>query len=109
MPPGWLASSARSSPRERTAARKLAAEYFQRFPIKQCPSKINCWIGVGGRRNWPLNAGLRVRIAAEYFQRFPKDHYQTEVENWRELQSQNIEFTMKRLREPIEKATEIAK
>jgi hypothetical protein len=27
--------------------------------------------------------------------------YQTEVESWRELQSQNIEFTMKRLREPI--------
>ena len=49
------------------------------------------------------------KLAAEYFQRFPKDHYQTEVENWRELQSQNIEFTMKRLREPIERATEIAK
>jgi len=42
------------------------------------------------------------RLAAEYFQRFPKDHYKTEIESWRELQSQNIEFTMKRLREPIE-------
>ena len=42
------------------------------------------------------------RLAAEYFQRFPKDRYQTEVETWRELQSQNIEFTMKRLREPID-------
>jgi hypothetical protein len=41
------------------------------------------------------------RLAAEYFQRFPKDRYQTEVESWRNLQSQNIEFTMKRLREPI--------
>ncbi len=38
--------------------------------------------------------------AAEYFQRFPKERYQTEVESWRHLQSQNIEFTMKRLREP---------
>jgi len=28
--------------------------------------------------------------------------YQTEVESWRHLQSQNIEFTMKRLREPVE-------
>jgi hypothetical protein len=27
--------------------------------------------------------------------------YQTEVESWRELQSRNIEFTMKRLREPL--------
>jgi hypothetical protein len=26
----------------------------------------------------------------------------TEVESWRHLQSQNIEFTMKRLREPVE-------
>jgi hypothetical protein len=41
------------------------------------------------------------KLAAEYFQRFPK-RYQTEIESWRELQSQNIEFTMKRLREPIE-------
>ncbi len=45
----------------------------------------------------------------EYFERFPKELYQTEFESWRELQSQNIEFTMKRLREPIERATEIAK
>jgi hypothetical protein len=42
------------------------------------------------------------RQAAEYFQRIPKDRYRTEVESWRELQSQNIEFTMKRLREPVE-------
>jgi hypothetical protein len=32
----------------------------------------------------------------------PKDRYQTAVESWRNLQSQNIEFTMKRLREPVE-------
>jgi hypothetical protein len=42
------------------------------------------------------------RFAAEYLQRFPKERYQTEVENWRELQSQNIEFTMKRLRDPVD-------
>jgi hypothetical protein len=42
------------------------------------------------------------KLAAEYFERFPKDRYQTEVESWRHLQSQNYEFTMKRLREPIE-------
>ena len=49
------------------------------------------------------------KLAAEYFERFPKDRYQTQVESWRHLQSENIEFTMKRLREPIERATEIAK
>jgi hypothetical protein len=42
------------------------------------------------------------KLAEEYFQRYPKDRYQTEVESWRNLQSANIEFTMKRLREPIE-------
>jgi hypothetical protein len=41
------------------------------------------------------------KLAAEYFQRFPKERYQTEVESWRHLQSQNIEFTMKRLRVPV--------
>ena len=40
--------------------------------------------------------------AKDYFLRFPKERYQTEIESWRELQSANIEFTIKRLREPIE-------
>ena len=44
--------------------------------------------------------------AKEYFKRFPKERYLTEVESWRKLQSQNIEFTMKRLREPIDDGSE---
>ena len=44
------------------------------------------------------------KLAAEYFEHFPKDRYQTEVESWRHLQSQNIEFTMRRLREPLDGA-----
>jgi hypothetical protein len=39
-------------------------------------------------------------LAREYFERYPKDRYETKVEAWREIQSYNIEFTMKRLREP---------
>ncbi|WP_244567900.1 hypothetical protein [Bradyrhizobium erythrophlei] len=27
------------------------------------------------------------KLAAEYFERFPKERYQTEIENWRNLQS----------------------
>jgi hypothetical protein len=42
-------------------------------------------------------------FANDYFVRYAKDRYQTEVESWRLLQSANIEFTMKRLREPIAK------
>jgi hypothetical protein len=40
------------------------------------------------------------KLAKEYFERYPKDRYKTEVESWRNLQSSNIEFAMKRLREP---------
>ena len=39
-------------------------------------------------------------LAREYFERFPKYQYDTKVETWREIQSYNIEFTIKRLREP---------
>ena len=42
------------------------------------------------------------KLAERYFRNFPKERYRTEIESWRELQSQNIEFTMKRLREPID-------
>jgi hypothetical protein len=42
------------------------------------------------------------KLAQEYYRKFPRQLYQTEVESWRELQSQNIGFTMKRLREPTE-------
>jgi hypothetical protein len=41
------------------------------------------------------------QYAKDYFEQYPKDRYQTEVESWRELQSGNIEYTMKRLREPL--------
>jgi hypothetical protein len=40
------------------------------------------------------------KVAREYFERYPKDRYETEVESWRHVQSQNYEFTMKRLRAP---------
>ena len=41
------------------------------------------------------------RAIREYFKRYHKEQFQTEVESWRHLQSQNLEFTMKRLRELI--------
>jgi hypothetical protein len=39
-------------------------------------------------------------VAREYFERYPKDKYDTVVERWSDIQSYNIEFVMKRLREP---------
>jgi len=46
----------------------------------------------------------RPQAAAEYFQRFPKDSYQPRSKAGVFCNPQNIEFTMKRLREPIEGA-----
>jgi hypothetical protein len=54
------------------------------------------------RENFTKDHTAARKLAKEYFERYPKDRYQTEVESWRNLQSSNIEFTMKRLREPIE-------
>jgi len=35
--------------------------------------------------------------AREFFSRFPKAAYMTEIESWRELPGDRIEFTMRRL------------
>jgi hypothetical protein len=35
--------------------------------------------------------------AREMFRRFPKTAYMTEIESWRELPGDHIEFTMRRL------------
>jgi hypothetical protein len=40
-------------------------------------------------------------LIREYRERYPKAQYQTEIESWRHVQSDNFEFTMKRLRVPI--------
>ena len=42
-------------------------------------------------------------LIREYFKEYPKELFETEVESWRLLQSENYEFTMKRLREPKNK------
>ncbi len=38
----------------------------------------------------------------EYFKRYPKEQFLTDLETWRYLPSQTIEFVMKRLREQVE-------
>jgi hypothetical protein len=42
------------------------------------------------------------KVARDYFERYPKDLFETEVESWADIQCYNIEFVMKRLREPKE-------
>jgi len=40
------------------------------------------------------------QVARDYLKRYPKDRYDTVVESWADIQCSNIEFVMKRLREP---------
>jgi hypothetical protein len=53
------------------------------------------------RERYTRDLSFARQLAKEHFRRFPKDRYQTEVASWRQIPSQNIEFTMKRLREPV--------
>jgi len=49
------------------------------------------------RETFALPRALAREKAKELFQRFPKAAYQTEIESWRELPGDRIEFTMRRL------------
>ena len=51
------------------------------------------------REKFTRDLSIARQLAREYLQRYPKDRYETEVESWRQIQSHNIEFVMKRLRQ----------
>ncbi|ACK49761.1 conserved hypothetical protein [Methylocella silvestris BL2] len=49
------------------------------------------------RETYTLPRGEARDKAREWFTRFPKAAYMTEIESWRELSDDRIEFTMRRL------------
>ncbi|WP_395667263.1 hypothetical protein [Methylocella sp.] len=49
------------------------------------------------RETFTLPRGEARDKAREWFDRFPKAAYMTEIESWRELSDDRIEFTMRRL------------
>jgi len=53
--------------------------------------------GAFRRETFALPRAQAREKAKELFQRFPKAAYQTEIESWRELPGDRIEFTMRRL------------
>jgi hypothetical protein len=53
------------------------------------------------REKFTRNLVFARQLARDYFERYPKDRYETVVESWREIQSSNIEFVVKRLRERV--------
>jgi hypothetical protein len=54
------------------------------------------------REKFTRESSTARRAVREYFKRYPKEQFLTELETWRYLPSQTIEFVMKRLREPID-------
>jgi hypothetical protein len=69
------------------------SDFRERFRTKRFDSACN------GTAT-PLGMGAGQDVCQGLFRAVPKDRYQTEVASWRPLQSANIEFVMKRLREP---------
>ncbi len=53
--------------------------------------------GVWRRETFTLPRGEARDKAREWFNKFPKAAYMTEIESWRELADDQIEFTMRRL------------
>jgi hypothetical protein len=53
--------------------------------------------GAWKRETFCLPRGEAREKAREWFERFPKAAYMTEVESWRELADDRIEFVMRRL------------
>jgi hypothetical protein len=53
--------------------------------------------GAWRRQTFCLPRGEAREKAREWFERFPKAAYMTEIESWRELADDRIEFVMRRL------------
>jgi len=53
--------------------------------------------GAWRRESFCLPRGEAREKAREWFQRFPKAAYMTEIESWRELADDRIEFVMRHL------------
>ncbi len=68
-------------------ARQIAERRFQRSTLNDGMK----------RENFMLPRIEARRKAKEFLSRYPKAAYMTEIENWRELPGDMIEFTMRRL------------
>ena len=68
---------------------------------RQLETSRNTLAGKGGptfvRQSYKLPRDTARRTAREWFDRYPKAAYWTAVENWRVLDGDVIEFTMRRL------------
>jgi hypothetical protein len=72
----------------------LAGRVAERRNRRQSPGLTE---GAWRRETFCLPRGEARAKAREWFERFPKAAYMTEIESWRELADDQIEFVMRRL------------
>jgi hypothetical protein len=73
---------------------KTPAEIARRLAKRgQTEPRESAW----RRETYTLERGQARDKAREYFLKFPKAAYMTEIESWRELPDDRIEFTIRRL------------
>ncbi len=81
-----MASDSRQQPAD--VARRVAARRNRRVGVAD-----DTW----RRESFRLPRVEARQKAREWFERFPKAAYMTEIESWRELPDDEIEFVMRRL------------
>ena len=71
----------------------LAARVANRRSARGSPATGGAW----RRESFCLPRSEARKKAREWFDRYPKAAYMTEIESWRELSDDRIEFVMRRL------------
>jgi hypothetical protein len=71
----------------------LAARVANRRGARASPAPDGAW----RRETFCLPRSEAREKAREWFERYPKAAYMTEIESWRELSDDRIEFVMRRL------------
>ena len=79
---------------ERKSPRDVARSLAER---SRNHARAKLQAGTWRRETFTLSRGVARAKAREWFEQYPKAAYMTEIESWRELPGDQIEFTMRRL------------
>ncbi|HUB64082.1 MAG TPA: hypothetical protein VL996_06470 [Methylocella sp.] len=80
-----------------SAKQKIPADIARRLANKAERSQQASGNSTWRRETFTLKRDEAREVARDYFLRFPKAAYMTEIESWRELPGDHIEFTIRRL------------
>jgi hypothetical protein len=80
-----------------SAEQKTPANIARHLAAKRARAQAESSKGAWRRDTYTLKRGEAREKARDYFLKFPKAAYMTEIESWRELPDDRIEFTIRRL------------